>query len=417
MEEPREDDPEARLGALVAEWHALSAEVLAAMDDYEATQVWCGGGIATFGQWASINLGLLPSAARAMVATSRGLGPLPALAAALARGQLSYDKARLVAAVATPEREALWLDLALNASATQLARITSAYRRATALTPEDDDNEHGRRGLEFRFGPKGLVRLVATLEPEDAAVVRAAIERQAEETKRTSPPERRDEPRPTYAQSRADALVDLSRAALAADPGAGGEPGRPELIVHVDQHLLTGEGGDGAVGRCHTQDGAVVDPAAVRRLACDAALRPLLEAVDGRPLDVGRSRRVVSARQRQALWARDGGCQFPGCGARRFVDAHHVIHWLDGGPTDLDNLVLLCKRHHRLHHEGGYTIGRHTSGRLRFCDRFGRDMARPRLTPRKRRRQRRSWSLLMSPRAVGGGESFSLDLTMTVLCC
>jgi hypothetical protein len=73
-------------------------------------------------------------------------------------------------------------------------------------------------------------------------------------------------------------------------------------------------------------------------------------------LRLGRKTRSVPPALRRALNARDGGCTFPGCTARRFVDAHHVEHWADGGPTDLDNLLLLCRHHHRLVHEGGYTV-------------------------------------------------------------
>jgi hypothetical protein len=106
-------------------------------------------------------------------------------------------------------------------------------------------------------------------------------------------------------------------------------------------------------------------------LACDATVRPLLHR-QGTPIDVGRSRRLVTSAQRRALRARDGGCVFPGCGHARFVDAHHVDHWLTGGPTDLANLVLLCRHHHRGHHRGEYRI-RTTSvpGRFQFVEADG----------------------------------------------
>ena len=86
---------------------------------------------------------------------------------------------------------------------------------------------------------------------------------------------------------------------------------------------------------------------------------------DGDVLDVGRKTRTISPAIRRALTARDTRCQFPGCTARR-CDAHHVVHWAEGGVTALDNLVLLCRRHHRLLHEGGYTAGRDVEGALRF---------------------------------------------------
>jgi Domain of unknown function (DUF222) len=99
----------------------------------------------------------------------------------------------------------------------------------------------------------------------------------------------------------------------------------------------------------------------VRRLACDAAIVPLLER-GGRPLSVGRKTRSVPPALRRALASRDRGCRFPGCTNHCTVDAHHIEHWASGGPTSLDNLVQVCRHHHRLLHEGGYTVTKTRSG-------------------------------------------------------
>ena len=94
-----------------------------------------------------------------------------------------------------------------------------------------------------------------------------------------------------------------------------------------------------------------------RRLACDCSVVAML--MDGdEPLSVGRKTRVVTTAIRRALQRRDRCCQFPGCGATRFLDAHHIQHWANGGETSLENLVLLCSHHHRALHEGGYTAYR-----------------------------------------------------------
>ena len=94
-----------------------------------------------------------------------------------------------------------------------------------------------------------------------------------------------------------------------------------------------------------------------RRLSCEASLVEMREGAEGSALDVGRKTRTIPAAIRRALTARDERCRFPGCTARR-CDAHHIAHWADGGATSLDNLVLLCRRHHRMVHEGGYGISR-----------------------------------------------------------
>jgi len=109
-----------------------------------------------------------------------------------------------------------------------------------------------------------------------------------------------------------------------------------------------------------------------RRLSCDAGIVVSTHR-NGKVLDVGRRRRTISPALQRALRARDGCCQFPGCTNHRFIDAHHIKHWARGGDTSLDNLVLLCGHHHRLVHEGGFTLER------------GRDGAIVVLTPNRRR--------------------------------
>jgi hypothetical protein len=103
----------------------------------------------------------------------------------------------------------------------------------------------------------------------------------------------------------------------------------------------------------------------MRRIGCDASVIGILER-DGRPLGVGRKTRSIPPSLRRALKSRDRACRFPGCERRRFTDAHHITHWSRGGETKLENLILLCRHHHRLVHEGGYSVERTSSGRIAF---------------------------------------------------
>jgi hypothetical protein len=102
----------------------------------------------------------------------------------------------------------------------------------------------------------------------------------------------------------------------------------------------------------------------------------VVEDADGTPLDVGRKQRTVSTPLKRALYARDRGCTFPGCHRTRYLDGHHVQHWVDGGETSADNLTLLCTYHHRLLHEGGYGIVKEAEGMLRFVTADGRTIPR-----------------------------------------
>jgi hypothetical protein len=110
--------------------------------------------------------------------------------------------------------------------------------------------------------------------------------------------------------------------------------------------------------------GPIVDETA-RRLSCDAVRSGIAVDADGSPVSGGRATRVVSASLRRALVARDRHCRFPGCDRPpSWTDAHHLVHWADGGETKLPNLVLICRPHHRLVHEGGWTLGHNGAGEL-----------------------------------------------------
>jgi hypothetical protein len=124
------------------------------------------------------------------------------------------------------------------------------------------------------------------------------------------------------------------------------------VVLHVDEATLDEEA---EPGRSELEDGTRVSAESSRRLACDAALLRLVLGAAGTETHVSAKTRTVPLRMRRALEVRDRGCRFPGCGSR-FTDAHHIQHWADGGPTQLDNLILLCKTHHRMLHEGGFRL-------------------------------------------------------------
>jgi hypothetical protein len=142
----------------------------------------------------------------------------------------------------------------------------------------------------------------------------------------------------------------------AAGPGSAGGP-RVEVTLTIDAGTLEG----------HTASGFGIGAAVARRLCCDAGIIPAVMDGEGRPLDVGRKTRTIPAALRRALLLRDQTCRFPGC-ANRIVDAHHVMHWADGGETSLENTCLLCRSHHRHVHELGFSIERDPAGELQFLD-------------------------------------------------
>ena len=140
---------------------------------------------------------------------------------------------------------------------------------------------------------------------------------------------------------------------------------RYQVVVHVDESALRGGAG---------RSDLPIDT--MKRLCCDGSVISIVEGNRGQPLDVGRKQRTVSTSLKRALWSRDRGCAFPGCHKTRYVDAHHIRHWADGGATSLDNLTLLCTHHHTLLHEGGFTIHRDSVGGICYRRPDGRVIPR-----------------------------------------
>jgi hypothetical protein len=188
-----------------------------------------------------------------------------------------------------------------------------------------------------------MVRLDGDLDPETGASLLTALRAVMDAEARGQ----RDEDRRSPAQRRADALGEICRGWLdgADRPSIAGE--RPHLAVTVDVAALVGAG-TGVLDQV-----GPVAAATLRRLACDASVVRVVMAGRSEPLDVGRKTPVVPPAMRRALVVRDRGCRFPGCERpHTWCDAHHVVHWADGGATAVANLVLLCRRHHRTIHEG-----------------------------------------------------------------
>jgi hypothetical protein len=240
-------------------------------------------------------------------------------------------------------------------TASQLERAVRAYRQVTA---READDLHAVAYAGYSWEPDGSLVLRARLAPEDGALFVRALEaardrlaeREAGEGGGSAEPRR---------PSAAEALVALADLSLAAEDGrSGGE--RYQVVVHVEANE----------GTCVLEDGPALAPETAERLACDASLVELVEK-DGEPLSVGRKRRTIPPSIRRALESRDSRCRFPGCENRRFLHAHHIQHWANGGETKLENLVLLCSRHHRFVHESGYSVAPVAGGELEFRDPWG----------------------------------------------
>ncbi|MDP9794584.1 hypothetical protein J2S43_003096 [Catenuloplanes nepalensis] len=244
--------------------------------------------------------------------------------------------------------ESTQIDMAGRLPAYQLRRVGErilafvapeiAERADERALAQQEARAHAHRGLTLSLPVDGLVRLSGLLGTEDAATVQAAIQPLC------SPAPGDDR---TPAQRRADALTEVCRLALRTGelPADGGEP--PQLAVTVAYQPLTR-----ALGAAGTDTGQRLSAETVRRIACDARVLPVVLGTAGQVLDVGRTRRLATGSLRRALAVRDRGCAFPDCDRPpRWTDAHHITPWTAGGTTDLSNLVLLCRHHHRRIHD------------------------------------------------------------------
>jgi hypothetical protein len=326
-----------QLGSLERATRAQRLAVLAVLDERQA---WTVDGATDVVAWVAATDAVHRSTASDMVDQARALVSLPALAAVAAEGRLSADQLRHVAVLATAETDGVWADEAPGASPDRLRRLLVASRR---LRPGEAVERDRRRGVRWWHDDRtGMVRITGRLTADAGAVLAEVLTRHAEQA--GAGPDGVWDP---FESRCADALVELASAGLAADA----DHDRACVVLHATPDALQVDGTDVAT----LDDGTALPTDVARRLACDADRQIIIESEDG-TVGIGRKARTVPPWLVRLLRQRDVHCRFPGCDRRRGVQAHHVVHWADLGPTADHNLALLCHRHHQLVHELGWTV-------------------------------------------------------------
>lgn len=233
------------------------------------------------------------------------------------------------------------------------------------------NDRHRRRRLSCRWDDDGMLVIPGRFSPEDGALILAALDTARPDVVAAADSDT-DQPIRVGPTGEADSMVALARTALAHAAAVDTGPPAHVVNVHVALEDLLADGNPFTNPTVQTpclEDGPELHLETVRRLCCDSAAVIVAHHRDGLPgtsIDVGRHTRVVSPRLRRALVLRDGGCAAPGCTATKFLHAHHVRHWIRGGPTTLANLILLCTFHHHLVHEGGYDVRADRRGGFTF---------------------------------------------------
>ncbi|MFP5309118.1 MAG: HNH endonuclease [Actinomycetes bacterium] len=368
----------ADLAAATCRWLELVAELV-------RRGIWADQGASSPAAWLAWAVSMGASTAREHVRVASSLADWPELTERFRAGRISFSKVRAITRHGDPALEGLLLRYAEHADGAQLERILRGF---TAARPDPDRERtpHERREVALVPRADGMaeLRVVAPADvverlwhvlSEHAWALRDELRGQARaagEDDGTVPVEVEE-----VGALRVDVLVGAVEQAAGALPEDTSGADRHTVVVHV--HATSGEvHGDEVPVEVRTAAGGrarSMSLAALERLACQAGAVAARHDGDGELVAMSGRTRRVPPRLRRALLARDRRCRFPGCGATRFVDAHHIRYVADGGPTRLDNLVLLCVRHHHVVHDRGVTIRHDGRGRMRFHLADGRELA------------------------------------------
>jgi hypothetical protein len=379
-------DVSGRLTAGTCRWLLLVAE-------FDAREGYLSFGLASTAQWLSHACGIAHRTAVEHVRVARSLRLFPRLADQMGAGRLSFSQVRAISRIAGPGEEGLVDDLiqaAQHATVEQLEVVVRGLRTIDHNEKATDPGEYVKQS----WTADSRWQLSARLDPERGAVVEAAIEAimlrdgctaaeafaRLAEIGLASLADTGNPPRELRGDERAAVVIHLQAERVPAPaerdpdqvPGPRSAERDPADTPMVTRPYARIAGGPGLPDRV------------VQRLLCDGRIRTVVHdgAVihDGgsNVLDVGRSHRLVTDRQYRALLVRQHGhCAHPGCPNTKNLHAHHRIHWIHGGRTDLGNLLLLCERHHVSHHAGEFEIFTDGVGRFRFVSSDGRDLSAP----------------------------------------
>jgi hypothetical protein len=371
--------PDARIEEDVEELQRVSelidVERLRRIAEIDRRRVFERDGHLSAAAWLVSRLRVGWGAAREHVRMARGLDAMPMTRQAIVEGDVSISAARVLVTARDADPDAFeraepsLVEAARRHSVADLHRVVAFWRQRLdgETPPSGEDEAWARRSLHASVTWGGCVRVDGDLDPVTGESLLTALRavQDADARSRGSDDER------TPAQRRVDALNEICQQWLArADrPTVGGE--RPHVTVTVPVDALrssTNAPAEGTPAAGRTSTLADVGPeldhtgpapsATVRQLTCDAALMRVVLSGRSQPLDVGRRTPVIPPGLRRAVIVRDRTCRFPGCERpHAWCDVHHVVHWADGGPTAASNLVLLCRRHHRMvHRPSGFGI-------------------------------------------------------------
>jgi hypothetical protein len=316
---------------------ARTCDLIAEVD---VRQSWMADGARSLSDWVTARLGVRQSTAAQLVAVARRLVDLPLLRDRFRNGELSLDQVDAISRVATPDDEETLIGQALGLSAAALDRLA---RRDRGISEEEARTVWERSQLVRQWNlDESELCFRGRLPGVEGRIFDQAIDSRVDQMS----PDAETGMFDLYEHRAADALVELAAS------GGNVETTPAEVAVFADLDALTTTD----QGTAHLDNTAPIPNTTAQRLGCDGTIQTIIR--DGTQIiGVGRRTRQIPRRLRRLVIERDGGvCQHPGCNNTRWLQVHHIVPWALGGPTDLDNLILICGTHHRFVHEAGWHI-------------------------------------------------------------
>ncbi|MFM8597614.1 MAG: HNH endonuclease signature motif containing protein [Mycobacterium sp.] len=323
------------LAELAGQRNAIDGRIVEIIAEVERDGLWGATGARSVPALVAWRLAASSANAHAIAAIAHRSAEFPRCVQGMREGRLSLDQVGVIAAAAGEGSDEHYAQLASVATVSQLRTAIRLEPR-----PEPQPRSPAQRSVSKTCGDDSTSWRI-TLPHDESAVFDAALQSHLDALITEWKSEHGDREMPDTV----DAFLRLVEAGWDAEAVRRPHGQRTTVVVHVDVEKRT--------GALHL--GPLLSDAERQYLTCDATCEVWFER-DGRVIGAGRTTRTVNRRLRRALEHRHATCAVPGCGATRGLHAHHIRHWEDGGRTDLDNLVLLCPFHHRLHHRGGITI-------------------------------------------------------------
>jgi len=333
---------------------SLAGRILLLTGELDRREGWRDEGATSVEAWLVERCGISVATARAWAHVAQRLFDLPQLAAALCEGEISFDKIRAVVDAATPETDP---DIREQARASSVRELVQLDRSTSSRSC---GAHHDRKTRFLRFNDDSRT-LTAQLPPESYAEVRAHLESRAKKI-----PSHGSTP---WDERLCDAFVSLVRSQT-----RGGTTSPFFVVAHAPLDALLDEATEPSELAAELERGGRISVETLRRVACDATIAIAVDDDVGHTMYEGRATRDPTDAQRRELRRRDRDCRFPGCTNATFTNPHHIKPWKPDGPTDLDNLCLLCEYHHHLVHSRGWTLSGNANEELNFVGPTGRVM-------------------------------------------